>query len=81
MNSATQSTRPADPACFIAHADGTFTCEACWTPEQRESTGDDEVEVWREGTSGWLAPLACASCNRDIPVLVDGKDNEGGGGQ
>lgn len=59
--------------CFIAHEGGGYTCEDCWTPEQRASAGDDDVEVWREHTDGWTAPVVCKVCKLSIPVYVDGE--------
>ncbi len=59
---------------FVANADGTFTCEDCLTPEERGALGDEEVQVWEEGSRGWTAPCICARCALSIPVYLDGED-------
>lgn len=66
--------RDGDPSekAFIADlSTGSFLCEDCWTPEERESTSDPEVEVWRYYTHGWTDVPVCHRCKLAIPVYVD----------
>jgi len=50
---------------------GGFVCEDC-IQEHGLDCGPDEVQVWEVGSSGWAAPVVCASCKLSIPVIVDG---------
>jgi hypothetical protein len=56
---------------FIATADG-FVCEDCFTPEELHTLGDEDVEVWEEGSHDWTGPVVCDRCKIQIPVYVDG---------
>jgi hypothetical protein len=73
------------PRIFVALEDG-FVCEDCLPDELRARLGDADVEVWAEGSDGWLGPVVCRACGRRIPVVVDGfevhldnRDGEDGG--
>jgi hypothetical protein len=60
------------PGIFLANADGTFLCAGCTPPEI--DLGDDRVEVWEVGSSGWLSPVVCRDCKLSIEVFVDGNE-------
>jgi hypothetical protein len=60
------------PGVFVANADGTFLCRSCIPPTL--DLGDDRVEVWEVGSSGWLTPVVCRDCKLSIEVFVDGNE-------
>ncbi len=57
---------------FVANADGTFLCNRCIPPHL--DLGDERVEVWEVGSSGWLTPVICRDCKLSIEVFVDGNE-------
>lgn len=71
---------PSDPAFLASEVPGTgeFTCEKCWTPEQKKLAeevilyGGDQ-DVWREFTHGWDEVPVCHVCKRVLSVYLDGK--------
>jgi len=62
-----------EPRTFIVTNDEVI-CEDCYTPSERASLGDDDVEVWQEGSEGWTGPVVCARCKSSLPVVCDGND-------
>lgn len=51
-----------------------FVCAPCAVADGI-ALEDPDVEVWEEGSDGWLAEVGnCARCAKPIPVLVDVED-------
>lgn len=60
------------PVLFVTTPEGAL-CDDCIPAELRARMGDDDVEVWEEGSGGWIAPVICKECKLSIPVYVDGE--------
>lgn len=58
---------------FVANDDGTFYCSDCIPDDVDVSL--DEVEVWEEGSHGWVGQPICRVCQLSIPVYVDGTED------
>jgi hypothetical protein len=65
----------ANDRVFVAHGGDSYTCEDCFSPDLRARLGD--VEIWEEGSHGWIGQPKCSSCKLSIPVYVDGDDVNG----
>jgi hypothetical protein len=63
----------------IASFGGTV-CESCLTRDERAMLGNDDIEVWREGTGGWTGqPPNCERCGKKFLVeLLEEDDGSSG---
>jgi len=53
---------------FVALSQG-FICQDCLVKHPEVDVSRAETEVWQEGSEGWLEPVACSDCQRQIPVF------------
>jgi hypothetical protein len=70
---------PENAGIFIAEQGGTFVCDACIPKvDPPIDTDDPLVEVWEEGSGGWLSRdgMGCRICQRPIAVVLVGEAEE-----
>lgn len=64
---------PDAPLLFVATTSG-YLCRAC-AEAAKIDLGDPNVDVWREGSHGWTAPVdPCGTCGKAIEVVVGDPD-------
>ncbi len=49
-------------------------CMDCAPNEVVENSGESFVDLWEEGSDGWVAAPICEICKLAIPVYVDGEE-------
>jgi hypothetical protein len=76
-----------EPSIFVVgrpialEPDGTV-CGGCLEPAEVGMLSNNDVEVWREGTDGWVSqPADCERCGRKIDVVINGKEDDDDGEQ
>jgi hypothetical protein len=70
-----ETSEAAPDRLFITSEGDETVCPDCLTPADKERVGDSNVEVWEEGSAGWVSAPTCDRCGKTIDVVIgDGVD-------